>query len=87
MSQASSSHATKADSQKTHSHKPAHYARSDHERVVITGMGVISPVGNDLTSFWANLVAGKSGIERIGEFEGLSMDEFRSQIAGRVKGF
>ena len=34
-------------------------------RVVITGMGVISPVGNDVETFWNNLLAGKSGISHI----------------------
>jgi len=36
--------------------------RSDENRVVITGMGIISPLGNTVSQFWDSLVAGKSGI-------------------------
>jgi len=55
------------------------------ERVVVTGMGVVTPIGNDLESFWANLVAGKSGIERVTDYD-LSTG-YSTQIAGTVKGF
>lgn len=53
-------------------------------RVVITGMGIISPVGNTLGEAWGNLTSGKSGIAPISRFptEGLSVT-----IAGEVKGF
>lgn len=69
--------------------KPPHHDRPDHERVVITGMGAITPIGNDLDSLWANLMAGKSGIDVIEGFDDIEgdMSEFRSRIAGRVKGF
>lgn len=53
-------------------------------RVVITGMGVVSPVGNDLESFWANLVAGKSGVSRLDSEEA---SQFDCKIAGRVTDF
>ena len=53
-------------------------------RVVITGLGLISPVGNDVATGWANLVAGKSGIDRITRFDASA---FSAQIAGEVKGF
>ena len=53
-------------------------------RVVITGLGVISPVGNDAASFWQALLAGKSGIGPITTFD---FSAFDSQIAGEVKGF
>ncbi len=53
-------------------------------RVVITGMGMIAPVGLNLTECWANLVAGKSGITRITKFDASA---FNAQIAGEVKGF
>jgi len=53
-------------------------------RVVITGLGVISPVGNDAASFWQALLAGKSGIGPITTFDSSAFD---SQIAGEVKGF
>ena len=38
-------------------------------RVVVTGMGVISPVGNDLESFWNNLTEGKNGVGMITRFD------------------
>lgn len=53
-------------------------------RVVITGLGVISPLGNDVGSFWQALLAGKSGIGPITTFDSSAFD---SQIAGEVKGF
>lgn len=53
-------------------------------RVVVTGLGVISPVGNDVSTFWDALLEGKSGIDRITLFDASSFD---SQIAGQVKQF
>jgi 3-oxoacyl-[acyl-carrier-protein] synthase II len=53
-------------------------------RVVITGIGVVSPVGNDLETFWANLKAGRSGIGRTTAFD---PEKFDCQIAGEVRGF
>lgn len=53
-------------------------------RVVITGLGVISPVGNDIVSFWGSLKEGKSGIGPITSFD---PEKFDSRIAGEVKGF
>ncbi len=53
-------------------------------RVVITGLGIISPVGIGLTAAWDNIVAGRSGIVRITRFDASA---FPSQIAGEVKGF
>jgi 3-oxoacyl-[acyl-carrier-protein] synthase II len=53
-------------------------------RVVITGLGIVSPVGNDIASAWDNLVAGRSGIDRITRFDASA---FSTQIAGEVKGF
>ena len=54
------------------------------KRVVITGMGVISPVGNDVQTFWQNLLAGVCGIDFIREFP---TDELPVRIAGMVKDF
>ncbi|MFN5959956.1 MAG: beta-ketoacyl-ACP synthase II [Verrucomicrobiota bacterium] len=53
-------------------------------RVVITGMGVISPVGNDLISFWDSLKAGRSGISRITAFD---TSAYHCHIAGEVRNF
>ena len=53
-------------------------------RVVVTGLGVISPVGNDLNTFWRALVSAKSGIGPLTSFDPLAFD---SRIAGEVKGF
>jgi 3-oxoacyl-[acyl-carrier-protein] synthase II len=53
-------------------------------RVVVTGLGLISPVGNTVTEGWANILAGKSGIDRITRFDATN---FSCQIAGEVKGF
>lgn len=53
-------------------------------RVVITGIGIVSPVGNDLTNSWKNIVAGVSGIDTITHFDAASL---ATQIAGEVKNF
>jgi 3-oxoacyl-[acyl-carrier-protein] synthase II len=53
-------------------------------RVVITGLGCISPVGNTVESAWVALVAGQSGIAKITKFDASA---FSCQIAGEVKGF
>ncbi len=53
-------------------------------RVVITGLGIVSPVGIGVDEAWTNVTAGKSGITRITRFDASS---FSSQIAGEVKGF
>ena len=53
-------------------------------RVVVTGLGLISPVGNSVAEGWANLVAGKSGIGAITRFDAAA---FACRFAGEVKGF
>ncbi|WP_368735975.1 beta-ketoacyl synthase N-terminal-like domain-containing protein, partial [Pseudomonas sp. 30_B] len=53
-------------------------------RVVVTGLGLISPVGNNVADGWANLVAGKSGIVNITKFDATN---FSTRFAGEVKGF
>ncbi len=53
-------------------------------RVVITGLGVVSPVGTGTSKAWENLIAGQSGITRITKFD---PSKFSSQIAGEVKDF
>ena len=53
-------------------------------RVVVTGLGIISPVGIGIAAAWSNIVAGRSGISRITRFD---TSTFPSQIAGEVKDF
>jgi 3-oxoacyl-[acyl-carrier-protein] synthase II len=54
------------------------------ERVVITGMGAISPLGNDVDTLWSNLIAGKSGITLIDTFD---TSRHKAKIAGLVRNF
>jgi len=54
------------------------------QRVVITGLGAITPIGNDADTFWANLVAGMSGA---GPPTGSSLDDLRVHVACEVKDF
>lgn len=54
------------------------------ERVVITGMGVVSPLGNDVNTFWNNLVTGSSGVSIIDAFDN---SDLKAKIAGSVRDF
>ncbi|MGP0686662.1 beta-ketoacyl-ACP synthase II [Priestia aryabhattai] len=54
------------------------------ERVVITGMGVVSPIGNDIRTFWNNLIKGESGISSIDIFD---TADHKAKIAGVVRDF
>jgi len=56
----------------------------DKRRVVITGLGAVTPVGNTAEEFWASLTQGKSGIGPITRFDSTGFD---TRIAGEVKGF
>lgn len=53
-------------------------------RVVVTGMGMLTPLGNSVDTTWANILAGKSGIDNISLFD---TSEFNTKIAGEVKAF
>jgi 3-oxoacyl-[acyl-carrier-protein] synthase II len=53
-------------------------------RVVVTGLGIISPVGNDVPTAWANILAGKSGIGPITHFDAST---FPTRIAGEIRDF
>lgn len=53
-------------------------------RVVVTGLGCISPVGNTVAEAWSNILAGQSGIDLITKFD---TTDFSCKIAGEVKGF
>ncbi|KRD81755.1 3-oxoacyl-ACP synthase [Bacillus sp. Root147] len=54
------------------------------ERVVITGMGVVSPIGNTIRTFWNNLIKGESGISSIDTFD---ITDHKAKIAGIVRDF
>jgi 3-oxoacyl-[acyl-carrier-protein] synthase II len=56
----------------------------NRRRVVVTGLGCISPVGNSVADAWSNLIAGRSGIDLITKFDASA---FACKIAGEVKGF
>jgi len=53
-------------------------------RVVVTGLGVVTPLGHDLETFWKNLVSGQCGIDRITAFDAAAFD---TKIAGEVRNF
>jgi len=59
-------------------------AELSKRRVVVTGLGIISPVGNDPATAWKQITAGQSGITTISRFDASGLN---SQIAGEVKGF
>lgn len=54
------------------------------KRVVVTGLGAVTPLGNDVNTFWTNLLAGVSGAAPISRFDA---SRFRAQFACEVKGF
>ncbi len=54
------------------------------KRVVITGMGAITPLGNTVDEFWKNIAAGKSGVAHITKFD---TADFKTTFAAEVKGF
>ena len=58
--------------------------RSDSQRVVITGLGAISPLGHTVAEYWDGLITGRSGIATITQFD---PSEFPTHIAGEVKNF
>ena len=57
---------------------------SSERRVAVTGLGVVTPVGNDVETFWKNLISSKCGIDKITSFDASPYD---TQIAGQVKNF
>ncbi len=59
-------------------------ASSNGRRVAVTGMGFITPIGNDVETVWSNLVEGVSGVGLITHF---NTEGFDTKIAGEVKGF
>jgi len=53
-------------------------------RVVITGLGAVTPIGNDVSTFWKNMISGVSGIDYVTAFD---TSEYTTRIAGEVKNF
>jgi 3-oxoacyl-[acyl-carrier-protein] synthase II len=58
--------------------------RDGERRVVVTGMGALTPLGNDVPTFWDGLVNGRSGIDRIESFD---PSRVASKVAGEIRGF
>ena len=58
---------------------------AEQRRVVVTGLGLVTPLGIGLQNNWQALIAGKSGIRRIDRFP--NIDAFASRIAGMVTDF
>ncbi|HEY6973141.1 MAG TPA: beta-ketoacyl-ACP synthase II [Nitrospiraceae bacterium] len=56
-------------------------------RVVITGLGIVSPIGIGVSEFWKAALAGRSGITAIKSFEPFPMDGYRSRVAGQIHDF
>ncbi len=56
----------------------------DNRRVAVTGMGCVTPVGNDLTAFWGSLLAGKNGIGPITKFD---TTDYKCKLAAEVRDF
>ncbi len=54
------------------------------KRVVVTGIGAVTPIGNDAVTFWQNIKAGVCGIDKVTHFD---VEGFKTQIAGEVKDF
>src|SRR5690242_16701447 len=70
-----------------HEHSQEHQAQEpgmSKRRVVVTGLGIVSPLGNDLASSWDGIVNGRSGIGPITHFD---PSAFATRIAGEVKDF
>jgi 3-oxoacyl-[acyl-carrier-protein] synthase II len=58
-----------------------------NSRVVVTGLGVVSPIGIGVGPFWKAAIAGRSGISAIASFEDFPLETYRSRVAGQVTDF
>lgn len=59
-------------------------ANWQERRVVVTGLGVVTPLGHEIETFWQNIIAGKCGVDKITQFDTTGYD---CQIAAEVKNF
>jgi 3-oxoacyl-[acyl-carrier-protein] synthase II len=57
------------------------------KRIVVTGLGVVSPIGIGVGEFWKAALAGESGVSVVEALDGMPMEAFRSRIAGQVRNF
>jgi len=62
-------------------------SRGMTDRVVVTGLGIVSPIGIGIETFWKNALAGRSGVTALPPFDGLPLEGYRSKVAGQVLGF
>ena len=60
------------------------FTAMESKRVVITGLGAVTPVGVGVEPFWTALLAGRNGIGRVTRFD---VSDYRSQLAGEVRDF
>src|ERR1700675_1910064 len=65
----------------------ARRSRGTTDRVVVTGLGVVSPIGIGIETFWKNALAGRSGVTALRPFDGLPLEGYRSRVAGQVLDF
>ena len=56
-------------------------------RVVVTGLGIVSPIGIGVSDFWKAALSGQSGISAIKSFDPFPVDGYRSKVAGQVRDF
>jgi 3-oxoacyl-[acyl-carrier-protein] synthase II len=54
------------------------------KRIVVTGIGTLNPLGNNLSEYWENLVNGVSGADMVTQFDA---SKFKTQFACEIKGF
>lgn len=62
-------------------------ASSRQGRVVVTGLGIVSPIGIGVDAFWKGALEGRSGISAVRHFDGLPMEQYRCRVAGQVSDF
>ncbi len=60
---------------------------SKHARVVVTGLGIVSPIGIGIEAFWKAALAGRSGVTAVRTFDPFPMEQYRCRVAAQVDGF